>query len=131
MAVTVTIVAISLAFLALLWVLTTARRRSIRTYLLATGTQTRATASLVRRKGKRAPVIAARYTDLEGVTRTALKSIVSAGDSELVKKPAMVVYHPRRADRDEYVLLGFGERPTRWFRVDFAKAAGDVSSVGA
>ncbi|MCU1439465.1 MAG: hypothetical protein JWP85_462 [Rhodoglobus sp.] len=114
-------VAVAIAFLAILWILTAVRRRGIRTYLLAAGAQTRGVATLQPRRGRREPSIAVRYTDADGVTRTAVKSVVSAGDSELVKKPAMVLYHPRRTSRDDYVLLGFGEQPSRWFRADFAR----------
>ena len=115
------LIVVAVAFLAILWVLTGVRRRGIRTYLLAAGAQTRGVATLQHRPWRREPSIAVRYTDADGVTRTAVKSVVSAGDSELVKKPAMVLYHPRRTSRDDYVLLGFGERPTRWFRADFAR----------
>lgn len=117
-----TIVAVALAFLLLLWILIAVRRRALRTYLLATGVETSGTAALAWPKGKRrAPSIAVTYVDSEGVTRTAIKSIVSAGDGELMKKPVRVVFHPRRTTRDDYVLLGFGAQPRTWFRANFAR----------
>jgi hypothetical protein len=119
--VTGALVAVAVAFVAILWAVTAVRRRGIRAYLLSAGAQTRGVATLQPRRGRREPSIVVRYSDADGVMRTAVKSVVSAGDSELVKKPAMVLYHPRRPSRDDYVLLGFGEQPTRWFRVDFAR----------
>ncbi|CAN5380156.1 hypothetical protein BH10ACT7_BH10ACT7_03160 [soil metagenome] len=117
-----TIVLVAVAFLILLWILIAVRRRALRTYLLTTGVETSGTAALVWPKGKRrAPAIAVTYVDSEGVTRTAIKSIVSSGDSELMKKAVRVVFHPRRTTRDDYVLLGFGDHPGTWFRVSFAK----------
>lgn len=117
-----TIVVVALAFLILLWILVAVRRRAMRAYLLATGVETSGTASLAWPKGKRgAPSIAVTYVDSDGVTRTVVKSIVSAGDGELMKKPVRVIFHPRRTTRDEYVLLGFGPHPGKWFRVSFAR----------
>jgi hypothetical protein len=117
------ILLIGVGFVALLWIVTALRRHSLRTYLLAVGAQTRGSASLVRRRGRRTPSIVVKYTDNNGVEHRARKMIVSAGDDELVRKPAMVVYHPDRTSRDDYVLLGFGARPTRWFRVSFVRDA--------
>ena len=118
-----TIIFVAVAFIALLWIAIIVRRRSIQTYLLATGNQTRGTSSLSWPRGRGAPSIAVTNTDAVGVTRTVIKSVVSAGDSELLKKPAMVVYHPERANRDDYVLVGFGDIPSTWFRVDFARSS--------
>jgi hypothetical protein len=112
------LVAVGLLFIAALWTATRLRRRSIRAILLTTGAQTSATSSLYRR-GHRTPRIAVRYTDSSGTERLAVKALVSAGDAELLKKPAVVLYHPKRADRSDYVLLGFGEQPSRWFPVEF------------
>ena len=116
------IVVVAIAFLLLLWILIAVRRRALRTYLLATGVETSGRASLTWPRGRRrAPAIAVTYVDSAGVTRTAVKSIVSAGDGELMKKPVRVIFHPRRTTRDDYVLLGFGEHPGTWFRASFAK----------
>ena len=117
-----TIVVVAIAFLLLLWVLMTVRRRALRTYLLTTGMETTGKAVLQwPTGGKRSPHIAVTYTDSEGVTRTAVKTMVSSGDSELIKKTAKVVFHPRRTSRDDYVLLGFGDRPSTWFRAEFSR----------
>jgi len=112
------LIAVGLLFLAMLWTATWLRRRSIRTLLLTTGAQTSATSSLYQR-GRRTPQIAVRYTDNSGTERVAVKALVSAGDAELLKKPAVVLYHPKRSGRSDYVLLGFGEHPRRWFPVEF------------
>ncbi len=110
--------AVGVIFVALLWTATRLRRRSIRALLLTTGAQTRATSSLYHR-GRRSPRIAVRYTDSSGIERTAVKVLVSAGDSELLKKKAVVLYHPKRSGRSDYVLVGFGKQPQRWFPVEF------------
>jgi hypothetical protein len=123
---TALIVIVAIAFLVLLWISIRARRNSIRTLLLTTGSQTRGTTSLVWPRGTGAPSVAVTYTASDGVTRTAVKTIVSAGDAELMKRPAMVVYHPKRTTRSDYVLVGFGELPTTWFRVNFARSARPV-----
>jgi hypothetical protein len=120
---TALIVIVAIAFLVLLWISIRARRNSIRTLLLTTGSQTRGTTSLVWPRGTGAPSVAVTYTASDGITRTAVKTIVSAGDAELMKKTAMVVYHPKRTTRSDYVLVGFGELPTTWFRVNFARLA--------
>jgi hypothetical protein len=112
------LIALGLLFLTLLWIATWVRRKSIRALLLAAGAQTSATSSLYRR-GRRTPRIAVRYTDNSGTERVAVKALVSAGDAELLKKPAVVLYHPERSGRSDYVLLGFGEQPHRWFPVEF------------
>ncbi|GAA1209553.1 hypothetical protein GCM10009655_05750 [Rhodoglobus aureus] len=113
------LIAAALLLLALLWTATRLRRRSIRTLLLATGVQTSGTSSLHRR-GPRTPRIAVRYTDNSGTERVVVKALVSAGDAELLKKPAVVLYHPKRASRSDYVLVGFGQQPRTWFPVEFA-----------
>ncbi|MGV8911050.1 MAG: hypothetical protein ACOH14_00415 [Rhodoglobus sp.] len=115
--------AVGVAFISLLWTATWLRRRSIRVLLLTTGAQTSATSSLHHR-GRRAPRIAVRYTDNLGTERIAVKALVSAGDSELLKKPAVVIYHPQRASRSDYVLVGFGEQPRKWFPVEFVTDKG-------
>ena len=112
------VAAVGLLFVALLWTAARLRRRSIRALLLATGAQTSATSSIYRR-GRRSPRIAVRYSDNFGTEHVAVKALVSAGDAELLKKPAVVLYHPKRTDRSDYVLLGFGEHPGRWFPVEF------------
>lgn len=112
------LVAAGLALIALLWVATWLRRRSIRALLLATGAQTHATSS-VYRHGRRTPRIAVHFTDNSGTEHTVVKALVSAGDAELLKKPAVVLYHPKRAGRSDYVLVGFGKQPRRWFPVEF------------
>ncbi|WP_341951951.1 hypothetical protein [Salinibacterium sp. TMP30] len=112
--------AVGLLFLVLLWTATRLRRRSIRAILLTSGAQTSGTSSLYRR-GRRSPRIAVRYTDNSGTQRVAVKALVSAGDTELLKKPAVVLYHPKRSGRSDYVLLGFGEYPQRWFPVEFVE----------
>ncbi|MGV8857084.1 hypothetical protein [Rhodoglobus sp.] len=117
------LIATAIVFLALLWTATRLRRRSIRTILLTTGAQTSAISSIYRR-GRRAPRIAVRYTDNSGTERTAVKALLSAGDSELLKQPAVVLYHPKRADRSDYVLVGFGNQPRTWFPVDFVSNTG-------
>jgi hypothetical protein len=111
--------ALGVILVSLLWFATRLRRRAIRTYLLASGAQTTAVASLYRR-GRRAPRIAVRYRDNSGAEHFAVKSMVSAGDAELLKKPAAVLYHPQRPGRSDYVLVGFGKQPRRWFAVEFA-----------
>jgi hypothetical protein len=63
-----------------------------------------------------------RYTDSSGTERVAIKALVSAGDAELLTKPAVVLYHPTRASRSDYVLIGFGHHPRTWFPVEFAPA---------
>lgn len=112
------LVAAGILMLALLWSATWIRRRSIRTLLLTTGAQTSATSS-IHRRGRRSPRIALRYTDNSGTERVVVKALVSAGDAELLKKPAVVLYHPKRAGRSDYVLVGFGKRPQTWFPVEF------------
>lgn len=115
------VIAIAVAFIVLLWLAITVRRRAIRSLLLASGHQVRGTASLVWPRGRGPARIAVAYTDNNGVKRTAVKTVVSAGDGELIKKTAYVVFHPLRADRPDYVLLGFGEHPGTWFRVNFSR----------
>ncbi len=119
---TALIVVVAITFLVLLWIAIRMRRNSIRALLLTTGSQTRGTSSLVWPRGTGAPSIAVTYTASDGITRSAIKSIVSAGDAELIKRPAMVIYHPKRTTRADYVLVGFGELPTTWFRVNFARS---------
>lgn len=121
-----TFVVVLAVLIALLWVAIAVRRRTMRTYLLTTGTEVAGKAWLQQRSGRRAPRVAVQYTDSRGVVRTVLKSIISAGDAELVRKPVRVVFHPDRTTRDEYVLVGFGAHPATWFRVNFASQ--DVSS---
>ncbi|QYH36232.1 hypothetical protein [Salinibacterium sp. M195] len=116
--------AVAILFLALLWSAIWLRRRAIRALLLTTGAQTKATSSLYLR-GRRSPRIALRYTDNAGTERTVIKSLVSAGDSQLLKKEAVVLYHPKRASRSDYILVGFGSHPQRWFPVEFAPSATD------
>ena len=120
-----TFVAVLVALIALLWIAIAVRRRTMRAYLLTTGTEVAGRAWLLARSGRRAPKIAVQYTDSRGVVRTVIKTIVSAGDAELVRKPVRVVFHPDRTTRDEYVLVGFGAHPGTWFRVNFASQ--DVS----
>ncbi|EAR24090.1 hypothetical protein A20C1_02459 [marine actinobacterium PHSC20C1] len=110
---------VGIVFIALLWSATWLRRRAIRAYLLASGAQTTAVSSVYQR-GRRTPRIAVHYRDNSGTEHFAVKSLVSAGDSELLKKPAAVLYHPKRTGRSDYVLIGFGKRPQRWFSVEFA-----------
>lgn len=119
---TAPIVIVAIAFLVLLWIAIRMRRNAIRTLLLTTGSQTRGTASLVWPRGTGAPSIAVTYTASDGIDRTAIKTIVSAGDAELLKRPAMVIYHPSRTTRADYVLVGFGDVPSTWFRVNFARS---------
>ena len=113
--------AVGLLLITFLWAAAKLRRRSIRALLLTTGAQTSGTSSVYRR-GRRSPRISVRYTDNAGTEHTAVKALVSAGDSELLKKRAVVLYHPKRANRSDYVLLGFGEQPHRWFPVEFVSA---------
>ncbi len=115
-----TIVAVSIAFLFLLWALFAVRRRALRTYLLATGMETVGSAQLVPVRLRRAPMVVVTYVDSAGVKRAVRKLLVSAGDEQLVKKKVRVVFHPNRTSRDEYVLIAFGES-TRWFRVGFTR----------
>ncbi|EPR75595.1 hypothetical protein ADILRU_2138 [Leifsonia rubra CMS 76R] len=112
------LLAVGLLFLTLLWVATRLRRRAIRTLLLTTGAETRGTSNVYHR-GRRRPRISVRYVDNSGTERLAVKALVSAGDAELLKKRAVVLYHPKHADRSDYVLVGFGEHPHRWFPVEF------------
>jgi len=112
------LVALGLILVGLLWFATRLRRRAIRTYLLASGAQTTAVSSLYRR-GRHAPRIAVRYRDNSGIEHFAVKSVISAGDAELLRKPAAVLYHPQRPGRSDYVLVGFGKQPRRWFAVEF------------
>jgi|SRR5664279_1329781 len=116
--------ALGVLLVSLLWFATQLRRRAIRTYLLASGAQTTAIASLHRR-GRRAPRIAVRYRDNSGIEHFAVKSVISAGDAELLRKPAAVLYHPQRPGRSDYVLVGFGKQPRRWFAVEFAPLPAD------
>ncbi|MGV8897397.1 MAG: hypothetical protein ACOH10_11445 [Rhodoglobus sp.] len=116
-----TIVAVCIAFLALLWILFGLRRRALRTYLMATGMQTSGHAELIAGRFGRAPSVVVTYTDSNGTTRSVRKLIASAGDEQLAKKRVRVVFHPDRTSRDEYVLIAFGESH-RWFRVAFTRA---------
>lgn len=111
--------AAGLILIALLWFATWLRRRTIRAFLLTAGAQTAGISSEYRR-GRRAPRIAVRYTDSAGTERVVVKSLVSAGDAQLLAKPAVVLYHPKHRSRSDYVLLGFGRQPQRWFPVEFA-----------
>ncbi len=118
-----TVILVAVAFAVLLWVLIVGRRRALRTMLLTTGMETSGKSKLVWPHGpRRAPRIAVTYVDSEKVTRTVVKVVASAGDGELMKKPARVVFHPRRTDRDDYVLVGFGAQPATWFRVNFMRS---------
>lgn len=118
------VIAVMIAFVLLLWLAIVVRRRALRTLLLTTGVEVPGTTSLAWPRGRRTPHIAVTYTDTAGVTRTAIKVVVSAGDSQLLSQPARVVFDPRRASRDDYVLVGFGNHPSTWYRVNFARAAG-------
>jgi len=106
--------------ISLLWFATWLRRRTIRALLLTTGTQTRGTSSYVRR-GRRLPRIAVRYTDDVGTERVIVKAVVSAGDAQLLNKPAIVLFAPQHRSRSDYVLIGFGELPRRWFHGEFSR----------
>ena len=117
-----TVVAVVIGLTILLWIITALRRRALRSYLMAVGAETTGTASLVRRARKRYPVIVVKYTDNDGVVHSAQKSVVSAGDDALVKKTARVIYHPGHPSRDDYVLLGFGATPNKWFRAHFTRS---------
>lgn len=110
--------AAGLVLIALLWLSTWFRRRAIRVLLLTRGAQTTGSSSFYRR-GRRLPRIAVRYTDNAGTERVIVKAIVSAGDAQLLEKPAIVIYHPLYRSRSDYVLLGFGSRPRRWFQGEF------------
>ncbi len=113
-----------IAFVLLFWFAIVVRRRALRTLILTTGVEVPGTTSWTWPRGHRTPHIAVTYTDTAGVTRTAIKVLVSAGDSQLMALPARVVFDPRRANRDDYVLVGFGNHPSTWFRVNFAHVAG-------
>lgn len=115
------LIVLVVALLALLVVLTHVRRRAIRTHLLRHGMRSAAQASLVRRG--RATRVAIRYRDVGGVERRALKVQSSVGDGNLVMRPAQVLHDPRRPASDEYVLVGFGHFPARWFSVQFDRKA--------
>lgn len=115
------IILVAIAFIVLLWLAIAVRRRAIKATLLASGHQVSGTSQLVWPRGRGPAHIAVTYDDNNGVSRTAIKAIVSAGDAELMKRPAQVIFHPLRASRDDYVLLGFGARPTTWFRASFAR----------
>ncbi|MBH0009405.1 hypothetical protein [Salinibacterium sp. SWN1162] len=106
--------------IALLWFSTWLRRRTIRALLLTTGAQTTGSSSLHRR-GRRLPRIAVRYTDDTGSEHVIIKTIVSAGDEQLLQKPALVLYHPKHRSRSDYVLIGFGTQPRRWFSGEFSR----------
>lgn len=114
-------IAIGLALVGLLWAAIAVRRRAIRTLLLTSGVEVAGRARLVTAARRGAPRIHVTYTDSDGVQRTVVKSIVSAGDERLVREPTRVVFHPRRTNRDDYVLVGFGATPRRWFPVSFAR----------
>ncbi|MDP3209269.1 MAG: hypothetical protein Q8M65_08975 [Rhodoglobus sp.] len=116
-----TIVAVSVAFLILLWILFALRRRALRAYLLTTGIEVTGSAKLVSSRLRRAPSVVVSYVDSGGATRSVRKLITSAGDEQLVKKKVRVVFHPDRTSRDEYVLVAFGDS-NRWFRVGFTHA---------
>ena len=117
------IIAVAIAFVLLLWLVIVVRRRAIQSLLLANGVQVTGTSALVWPRGRGPARIGVTYTDSNGVSHTAVKTIVSAGDAELLKRPAQVIFHPLRADRDDYVLLGFGSQPSTWFRANFARRA--------
>ena len=53
--------------------------------------------------------------------KTTAGVVTSAGDEQWVKKDVRVVFHPDRTNRDEYVLVAFGDSH-RWFRVGFTHA---------
>ncbi len=115
-----TIIAVCVAFLILLWILFALRRRALRTYLLATGMETVGRAQLVPSRFGRAPTVVVSYVDSDGKKRVVRKLLASSGDEQLVKKKVRVVFHPNRTNRDEYVLIAFGDSP-RWFRVGFTR----------
>ena len=116
-----TVIATAVVFLLLLWLAISVRRRAIRSLLMTSGHQVTGTAALMWPRGRGAARIGVTYVDNNGVEHTAVKTLVSAGDAELVKKPAQVIFHPLRADRADYVLLGFGSTPSTWFRANFAR----------
>ena len=115
------LIVLAMIFVLLLWLAITVRRRMIHTMLMTTGHQVTGTATLVWPRGSGAARIGVTYVDNNGGQHTAIKALVSAGDAELMKKTPQVIFHPLRADRDDYVLLGFGERPTTWFRASFPR----------
>lgn len=115
------VIVVAVCFLLVLWASIVFRRHAIRSWLLAWGAQTSAETINARRGRDRQAKIHASYVDNTGVRRTAVKTLISAGDAQLAKKPAVVLYDPRRPTRDDRVLLGFGETPSRWFGVTFTK----------
>lgn len=115
-----TVIAVAIALLVLLWLAIAARRKALRTYLLATGVETTGDSVLVPARRGRPAHVAVSYIDSDGVRRSVRKSVVSAGEAQLARKPARVIYHPRRTDRDDYVLLAFGDSE-RWFHVTFLR----------
>lgn len=118
------VVVVAIAFLLLLWTVVALRRRSLRSYLLAVGAETPGTARLVRKSLRHRPRLLVSYTTADGVHRTIAKAQPSAGDEQLATRPVRVVYHPRRAGRDDYVIFGFGEHPVTWFRGNFTDSTG-------
>lgn len=124
-------VAVALGLVGLLWVTIVVRRRAIRTLLLTSGVEVAGRARLVGTSRRAAPRIHVTYTDTDGVTRTVVKSIVSAGDDRLVREPTRVIFHPRRTSRDDYVLVGFGTTPRRWFPVSFARQPGNADPAAS
>tara|TARA_R110002124_G_scaffold51856_2_gene149535 strand:- start:2048 stop:2431 length:384 start_codon:yes stop_codon:yes gene_type:complete len=116
------IFAIGLILIALLWFATWLRRRAIRALLLTSGAQTSGASSMYRR-GRGTPRIAVSYTDNTGAERVIVKALVSAGDAQLLEKPAVVLYHPKYLGRSDYVLLGFGKQPHRWFQGEFVRVS--------
>mgnify|MGYP000851308846 CR=1 FL=1 len=117
------VIAVAIAFLVLLWLVIAVRRKAIRTTLLATGVQVRGTTSFVWPRGRGPARVGVTYIDNAGVSHTAVKATVNAGDAELFSQPAHVIFDPRRANSDDYVLLGFGEVPSTWFRASFTRTA--------
>ena len=113
-----TVIAVAAALLFLLWLAIVTRRKALKAYLLASGIETHGSSVLVPAHRGRPAYVAVTYVDSEGVRRSVRKTFLSAGEAQLARKPARVVYHPRRTERDDYVLVAFGDSD-RWFRVNF------------
>lgn len=110
-------IVLAASLLTILWANTVATRRRVRKYLLANGARAQGSARLVSKRGVRHPRIHVDFTQADGTRLTAIKSVVSAGDENLVAKKVTVLYDPREPKREDRMLLGFGVVPTVWFRV--------------
>lgn len=116
---TTLVICVCAALLGAMWWLVIAGRRRTRRDLLSHGVRVGASASFVSGTGRGAGAIVASYFDNRGHLRTVAKTPARARDRRLPVQSAVIIFDARWPGRDDRMLLGFGDEPALWHRVEF------------